>query len=266
MRRSVDQSDLITRTVAVLRIFAEGARIISIKEIAEELRLPPSSVHRLLDRLCRLQIVQRAPNRRYRVGTEYFRIGSLVNRKLNILERAKPILAEVARNSRESSQIVLYQPRYRQVMVAARIEPPTAIHNGVQMYRRLPLAWGAIGHVVMAWLDDDTVSEALRISPPSPVTHELPPGPSRIRSQLEEVRQSGYATVSGQLFSSEAIGIAAPFFDADDEVAGCLCIVAPKRRYGSSGAAELAGDLVSYSKRLSRTLGSTLATAESPAR
>jgi DNA-binding IclR family transcriptional regulator len=257
MKRSVDQSDLITRTVAILRIFAEGGRVISIKEIADELALPPSSVHRVLDRLVKLQVVQRAPNRRYRVGVEYFRLGTLVNRKLGILERAKPIMVEMAEQSQETCQVVLYQPNYRQMTVAARIEPPNALHNGVRMYRRMPLAWGAIGRAMLAWLDEDMVDEALRISTPSPVTHAPAPKANRIRSQLSEIRESGYASASGELFSHEAVGIAAPFFDADDDIAGCLCVVAPKDRCGSAQTSALASDLISHSRRLSRILGST---------
>jgi DNA-binding IclR family transcriptional regulator len=259
MRRSADQSDLITRTIAILRIFAEGGRIVSIKELAEQLDLPPSSVHRVLDRLVKLQIVQRAPNRRYRVGVEYFRLGSLVNRKLRILECAKPVIAEIAQHSGETCQVVLYQPNYTQMTVAARIEPPNALHNGVRMYRRLPLAWGAIGRAMLAWLDEDAVDEALRISTPAPLTRELPPKLSKIRSQLDEIRHSGYAVSSGQLFSHEAIGIAAAFFDAADEIAGCLCVVAPKNRCGPAATSALAADLIAHSSRLSRVLGSSCA-------
>jgi DNA-binding IclR family transcriptional regulator len=256
MKRSGDHSDVITRTIAILRIFAEGSRVISIKEVADELGLPPSSVHRVLDRLVKLQIVQRAPNRRYRVGVEYFRLGTLVNRKLRVLERAKPVMADLAEHSQETCQVVLYQPSYRQMTVAARIEPPNALHNEVQMYRRLPLAWGAIGRAVMAYLDEDVVQEALRISTPSPVTHEPPPKAKNIRSLLSEVRESGYAVVSGELLSPEAVGIAAPYFDLDGEVVGSLCVVVPKKRCGPAAESELAASLVAHSRRLSRVLGS----------
>lgn len=256
MKRSHDQTDVITRTIAILRIFAEGSRVISIKEVAEELGLPPSSVHRVLDRLVKLQIIQRAPNRRYRVGVEYFRLGTLVNRKLRVLERAKPVMADLAEHSHETCQVVLYQPSYHQMTVVARVEPPNALHNEVQMYRRLPLAWGAIGRALMACLDEEVVQEALRISTPSPVTHEPPPKARNIRALLGEVRDSGYAVVSGELFSHEAVGIAAPFFDAGGDVAGSLCIVIPKARCSPAAESELAGSLVAHSRRLSRVLGS----------
>ena len=255
MRRSHDQTDVITRTIAILRIFAEGSRVISIKDVADGLGLPPSSVHRILDRLVRLQIVQRAPNRRYRVGVEYFRLGTLVNRKLRVLERAKPIMADLAEHSQETCQVVLYQPSYYQMTVVARIEPPNALHNEVQMYRRLPLAWGAIGRALLACLNEEVVQEALRISTPSPVTHKPPPKAKNIRALLSEVRESGYAVASGELFSHEAVGIAAPFFDAGGDVAGSLCMVVPKRRCRPAAEAELAASLVAHSRRISRGLG-----------
>jgi DNA-binding IclR family transcriptional regulator len=255
MKRSTDQSDLITRTVAVLRIIAEGSNIISIKEISDQLQLPPSSVHRLLDRLVKLQIVQRAPNRRYRVGVEYFRLGTLVNKKLKTLELAKPIMSELAQRTHETCQVVLYQPTYRQMTVAARIEPANALHNGVRMYRRLPLAWGAIGHVMLAWLDDYSLQDALRSSPPSPVTRARPPKPNEIKTLLKDIRQSGFAVASGELFSHEAIGIAAPFFDAEECVAGSLCAVAPKARCDNATTLLVADDLIAQARRLSRFLG-----------
>jgi DNA-binding IclR family transcriptional regulator len=238
-----------------MRVFAEGDRVISIKDVADRLNLPPSSVHRLLNRLVKLQIIQRAPNRRYRVGTEYFRLGALVNRKLRVLELAKPLLSEIARRGNETCQVVLYQPHYRQMTIAARIEPPQALHNSVQMYERLPLAWGAIGRVMLAWLDTNTVREALRASPPSPLTNDLPPKADTLQPVLAEIRDVGYARGSGQLISHDAVGIAAPFFDAGGDIAGCFSIVAPKARCGRDEEAKVGEQLIGQAQRLSRMLG-----------
>jgi DNA-binding IclR family transcriptional regulator len=255
MRKNSDHRDLASRIIGVLRVLAEGERIMSVTEVSQRLALPPSTVHRLLDHLVDLGMVARAPQRRYRVGTEYFRLGALVSNKLRFVEVAKPLMQEIVRRCNETCQLVLYQSGHRQITVAARIDSPEPLRYRINMHERLPLTFGAIGHAIMAWLDDETVREVIDETLHAEGQRNRALEGRRLEKTLGDVRKRGYAVVRGEFRTQMVVGLAAPFFGMDRQVLGSLCVVAPRFRCNAADEVLIGELLVAQADRLSTLLG-----------
>ena len=76
----------VKQVFCILRLFAEGSETLGVKEISEQLTLPPSSMRRILEPLMQLGLVERAPLRRYRVGTELFCIAARIENRFELIE------------------------------------------------------------------------------------------------------------------------------------------------------------------------------------
>jgi DNA-binding IclR family transcriptional regulator len=253
--RANDSQGITARVIAVLRVFAEGETILTVKQIAERSMLPPPTAHRMLEHLLALGMVERAPQRRYRVGTEFFRIGSLVGQKMRLVQIARPVMQEIVRLCKETCGLSVYLPGKRQLTVAAKIDPPEPLRYRMTMLERQSPVWGAVGRAILAYLPPEEIDEILAEAPPCPFTGRLPPDAVSFRRTLDEVRLNGYAIARGELLSSETIAIAAPFFAAGGQVLGNLCVIAPRSRVALEAEPRIVDIVTHQAGRLSALLG-----------
>ncbi|HUN50810.1 MAG TPA: IclR family transcriptional regulator [Candidatus Sulfotelmatobacter sp.] len=253
--RAGDSQGIAARVVAVLRVFAEGEGVLSVKQVAERTRLPAATTHRMLEHLLSLGMVERAPQRRYRVGAEFFRIGSLVGQKLRIVQVARPVMREIVRLCNETCGLSLYLSGRRQLTLVAKVDPTEPLRYRMSMLERQSPVWGAVGRSIMAYLPPDEVDEILAEAPPCPFTGRPPPDAASFQLTLDEVRQKGYAVARGELLSNETIAVAAPFFAAGGQVLGNLCVVAPRSRVAAEVEPQIVSTVVYQAGRLSSLLG-----------
>ncbi|MDO9500057.1 IclR family transcriptional regulator [Falsiroseomonas sp.] len=247
-------ANVVGRTVALLRGFAEAGQSVSIKELSARLGLPPSTLHRLLEQLLAAGMVERAPRRRYRVSAEFSRIGALAARKTGVLELARPVLEEVARETTETCLLGMLLPQTLSMMFIDKATSPLPLPYEVRMHRARSLLWGATGLGMLAWLDPAQVERILQRGEASPVDGQAPPEPGRLAARLAEIRARGYAMTRGEQ-TQGAVGMAAPVFGARNQVVADLCLTLPQPRFGPDDEARFAGLLTQRAAYLSRMMG-----------
>jgi len=242
------------RIIAVLRVFAEGERTLSIQEIAAQLDLAPSSVHRLLAGLVEENIVERAARRRYCVGREFGRIGALASRKISIRRLARPMLQQLLAATGETSMLGTLMPQSSELIVADKLESVHALRYKVLLHERRPLLWGASGKSVLAWLDPDHVARALACGSNAPGNGDMAPTATALGKILLDIRRDGYAISRGELVLG-AVDIAAPVFDADDRVVGNLAVMIPDIRLSRRDEHRVVQIVLGEAHKLSSALG-----------
>lgn len=251
-----------SRIIALLALFAEGDETMSIQDISQRLQLAPSTVHRLVNSLVEHNMVERAAHRRYCIGREFVRIGALASRKISIPRMARPMLHQVMMSTGETSLLLRLLPNGRELTIIDKIESMHPLRYRVSLHTRRDLIWGAQGRGVLAWLNADEISRVHGASGSSPITGEPPPTLADLRIDLGKIRDAGYAISHGQVVLG-AVDIVAPFFDADDQVAGNLALTIPEMRYRKRDEMRLARILITEASKLSIALGSHAHTARS---
>ena len=79
--------------------------------------------------------------------------------------------------------------------------------------------------------------------------------PDDLREELKKIRQDGYAITHGE-YVTDALGIGAPVFNSDGELAGSIGIIAPEIRVDTPEFLDTQKDLVQfYASSLSADLG-----------
>ncbi|MYZ48587.1 IclR family transcriptional regulator [Propylenella binzhouense] len=254
---SVNQlpSSYAERLLGALRLFAEHSDVLTIKEVGEKLGLPPSSAHRVLEPLVELGLVERAPQRRYRIGTEFFRIAMRVQDRFEIVSLARPLVEEAAERTGETCLLALLAPSRRRIVLAYKADTKLPLRFKFDLLENITPAWGSLGRAIMAWLSPTDLARIIEEAGPSPVTGQMLPSLDQLQKEFVEIRRRGVASSKGQRGASDAYGISAPFFDANGQVRGAIGVVAPEFRVGQDAAANTAQVVKRQAAELSRLCG-----------
>ncbi len=250
-----NSSSYVDRLVAVLRLFSEEPETLGVKEISERLGLPASSVHRILEPLVRLGLVERAPFRRYRIGTELFRIAARIESRFELITLAKPLLAEIAAETSETCLLGLVTPSRSRILLSFKIDSNHPSGFNYDLLTNITPVWGSLGRSILAWLSPADVRRTLAEAEPSPIGGAPVPDWATLQADLTIIRERGVAVSHGQRAAPNAVGISAPFFDSSGQVRGGMAIVAPADRMPPERIGACEGMVKLQARHLSRLLG-----------
>jgi DNA-binding IclR family transcriptional regulator len=243
--------------VQLLACLAEADGAVSIKFLCQTLKLPASTVHRLLGLLADEGMVERSADRpTYAAGLELVRIASLLASKVRILDVAKPFMSAVVRDCDETCCLLQYLPERRKVMALHAEFSSHPLRYRIELYQPHSILWGATGRTVLAFLPPGEIDAAIRDGDLSPATGEPTPARETILADLEEIRNRGYAITQGQNIEG-AVGIGAPVFNSERRVIGSFCMTIPETRFNKKTQERLSQILMSRAGELSRALGYT---------
>lgn len=241
------------RVSKVLLAFTAGQPVLGVTDIARQLGIPKSAVHRTLTSLCRTGLVrQEAGSRKYVLGLRAVDLGLAALDHGDIKAAALPFMRAVTNETRETATLSLLAGRER--FYAAQVESPHDVRMTVEIGLRCPLYAGASGRALLATFDPAALEEYLRLTVLGPLTDATVVEPERLRENLERVRREGYAAGRGER-DPWAASVAAPFRDRGGRVLGCLSVCGPIGRFDLDTLGHHAGVVVRAAAGLSLELG-----------
>ncbi len=243
------------RLIGVIQAFAEGPEVLTLKELGERLHLPPSSVHRALEPLVELGLVERAPRRRYRMGPELYRIAARVEHRFELVTVAKPLMAEIVAACGETCLLAIFSGSQRRILLAHKVDTKLSLRFKFDLLQNITPVWGSLGRAILAWLPPSEVQAIMTEAEPSPVTGKAVPSLTTLQQEFDEIRRRGIAVSHGQRAAADAIGVSAPFFDATGQVRGGLGVVAPEFRMAPDKVAKVGRLVAQKAAQLSDILG-----------
>jgi len=216
----------VARTIAILRILATSGGETSISDIADELDLPRTTVHRLLQLLREQDMAEWNPDtRRYSAGGEFHRLSSTLVSRRPINEAARPIMREVVDGCSESCMLGVLLPSRREMTIVEQVESPHPLRFHIPLNTPLPLEWGCSGRVILANMDEKEIDAVLDASKPAPATGKKLPGKKSFKAKLGQIKKEGFDSTFGEKFPiPEVLGMAAPIFDGAGSVVGSLSL------------------------------------------
>ena len=246
----------VSRIALLLRLISKQSGSFNLKDIATEAGLPVPTVYRLLDLLAKEGLVaQDGARRGYRIGSELYRIGSLVKVNTPIARMIESILAQAVAEVDETCHFAQYLPAQLAVMFDARVDCSHPLDFRWEVYKPRTLLWGASGRTILAYLPEDTVDQAL--------TAEAAASPSRLpeRAELDQalaaIRRLGYGFTESQRVAG-AVSIMAPVFDAGDKIYGALGFVMPEQRFSPDRLEVLVDTAKKCASQVSIAMGATI--------
>lgn len=240
------------RVLRVLEAFAPNEKDVSLGELAERVRLPKSSVHRLLATLVGHGYVEReASTRRYRLGIRLFELGSAAIHERGLHNAAHPILEELSISTGETCHLAVLSGV--EAVYVYKVDGPSSIVMSSRVGGRAPCHATSIGKVLAAWAGEDLMRQLHGQPLPRYTARTLTTG-TALEAELARVRSQGYA-VDLEEFQDGLRCIAAPVREHSGRVVAALGIAGPRRRFDERQMRRLAGTVVRAAAALSRNLG-----------
>lgn len=244
----------VARVALLLRVLAEIEGDASLSLVAEKMKLPASTIHRLLHLLMDEGFVERgdAP-RTYRAGLEFLRVGGLVVSRANLEGVAQTFMQAVVDACDEACVLSVYVPRTRCAMITKVIYGSHPLRYTAELYQPSSLVWGATGRGILAFLPDTDRQRVIASEGPSPADPQRMVNANEVEHDLAVIREQGYAHTRGQKILG-AVGLSAPVFNSQGVVAG-LCITVPSSRFQAPMEKRLARTLMQQADLFSAALG-----------
>jgi DNA-binding IclR family transcriptional regulator len=244
----------VVRAFRLIRAVAEADGPLSGKEISDLLELPPSTSHRLLQLLGRIEVVERAQDgQKYVPGPELYRIAFAVMRKSDVTMKARPHLRAIVDQLNITTVLWLYLPS-EQLLIASEVmrSRHSLDFNEVTFLPR-GLVWGNVGRAVLAQLPQDEVDQIVAKASKSPTGLVIEPK-KKLREELAKIRAQGYAYSEGHTVR-EALGFSAPLFDYRGMVIGCIGCTMPAMRFNRDDFDRYVDVITEQARGLSAELG-----------
>ena len=215
------------RSMELLEVLREKNTSFSIAELAEAMALPPSTVHRILQTFCEKKyIIRDERTHTYRLGPALIPLGKAAARGIRLQDAAHPALEALSRESKEDSYLVI--PVGNKGLVIEKVDGPSHLKVVEEFGYEMYLHCGAIRKVLLAYQTPAFIDQYFKtiIVNDQAFPHVRP---EELKAELTKIRRDGYAITHGE-YVNDAIGIGAPVFNSDGDLAASIGIIAPEIR------------------------------------
>ncbi|MFD1037327.1 IclR family transcriptional regulator [Virgibacillus byunsanensis] len=218
---SSNRNSVIEKAFTILFVFIDEQDEWGVRDLAKRLEYPTSTLHRMLRSLQDLGLLEyNSTTRKYEMGVELLRIGSVLSSKLDIKKLARPFLEQFVDEYKETICLVLYHRKTKKLMFVDQIIGPAPFQYVINLGELQPVPYGSSGKSILAFLESEEVEHILRIEDFSDDQK------NNIRKELQTIRNNGVALSEGERVKG-ARGIAAPLFDSSGFPIGSVIFAAP---------------------------------------
>ena len=219
---------VLERTFALLDVLASYEEPVSLKVIARETGLHPSTAHRILNDLTIGGFVDRPQVGSYRLGMRLLELGNLVKARLDVRDAAIGPMRELHRLTHQPVNLSM-----RQGDEIVYIERTYSERSGMQVVRavggRAPLHLTSVGKLFLAQEDPQRVRAYATRTGLAGHTRNSITEYAALERELAKVRQSGVARDDEELEPGVRC-MAAGIYDDQHKLVAGLSISAPADR------------------------------------
>jgi IclR family KDG regulon transcriptional repressor len=219
--------EAVRRALRILRCFSVDRPELGISDIARELGMHKSTVHRLLNTLELEGFIHRVDGSRYALSWTLFELGSAVPAWQGIRSSVLRSLEALADATGETAHLSVLEGG--QVLYVEKVESANQLRMPSAVGRLVPVHCTALGKVLLAGLGDDEATRLVRKLPLSRFTPNTITDPATVMGEVREVRETGFA-VDREEIEEGLMCIAAPVVDETDFTCAAISIAGPASR------------------------------------
>lgn len=196
-------------------------------ELARELDLAKSTIHRHLSTLTDLEYVTREDDV-YRTGLRFLEIGEQTRTRSDAYHLAQEKVSDLAAETEERCQFVVEE--YGKGVYLFRETGARAVHTDSEIGKRIPIHATAAGKAILASLSDERIHEIIDQRGLPAVTEHTTTDETELWAELEEIRDRGYSiNVEENTSGLRATGV--PVQYESGEPIGALSVSGPTHRF-----------------------------------
>lgn len=219
------QPSALTKALAVLSAFDCDEVTRGVSDLAHQLGMSKTTVHRILSELVDAGFVDRAPGGRYQIGMRLFELGTLATKPAVLRNAALPHLHSLYHATDFTVYLTVLDGLH-----AVHLERLPARHRpeiDARWGGRWSLHCSSVGKLLLAYSKGDLLDNYLA-RPLRAFTRYSIRDRAQLREHISHVRTVGYAT-SEQEALVGVYGIAAPVFDGTGAVVAAAAVAGHER-------------------------------------
>ena len=237
--------------LVLLEAMAQHEKSCGVTDLAKQLALGKSNVHRLLQCLVHQGFAQKIPETgRYELTMKLWELGSKVFQRLDLRQETLPYMELLAAETQETVHLSIRDGI--EALYIEKIDSPQPVRAYTSVGGRAPAANVATGKILLAWASESVISQAAEhlhaYTPRSIKSAEA------LHRELQRIRTIGYAVNTGE-WREQVVGVAAPVRDATGAVVGALGISGPAERITDTTISNTVPRLIELAAKASARLG-----------
>jgi len=227
----------VERALDILLCFSSQTPELTMTQIAEQVGLYKSTVHRLLATLEERRFVQRDPDTGiYRPGIRILQMVYLTLEHSDLRRLAAPFLLHLWEQQQETIDLAVLDDT--DVIYLDVLESPRRVKLAATVGQRLPAHSTASGKAILAFMPEEAVQHIFKDGIPQFTQHTLS-SPEALFKNLRHAREQGFA-LSLEEFEEGINAIAAPILDLKDQPIASVAVAGPAYRFNREQMIEIA--------------------------
>lgn len=192
--------------------------------LARQTGLPTSTAHRLAAELCDVGFLDRDDDGRVGIGARMWELASRSNPLEQFRRRGMPVLEGIQEAVRQDVSLSVPTFENFTVLYVERLDKHGTVKNLAEVAGRLTMHSTSAGLAMLAYAPHQVQEEFLAGDIPK-ISPRTQTNPVRLRAQLAEIREHGFARLAGDLVA-ENVGYSVPVRGAGNHVIGAITVVA----------------------------------------
>ena len=240
----------LVKAVDILRCF-ETREEIGVSELSTLLDMHKSTVFSLISTLEHLKLLEKSEDsKKYRLGIELFRLGSLVN--LNVRHVARYELECLQEKVNETVHLARRDDVH--MIFMERFESAYTMKIYTVDAKPLPVYAVGVGKAILSTLDDPVLADLMERMRFEPLTQHTIVNPAALEAELKKIRERGYA-IDNEELEDGLYCIAAPLYDWRGKADYAISVSGPKIRTAGEKFETIKNLVVETAAAISEKLG-----------
>lgn len=243
----------IDRTLDIIELLANAKEGLGVTEIGKNIGLHKSTVYRLLTALSNRGYIEKDPkNSTYKIGLKFIEVSGLFLKKLELKTEALPFMRKLAEIIGQPVHLAILEGA--EVVYIEKVELVNSIRMYSQIGRRVPAYCSAIGKILLAGLNTDSLREVLENIKFERFTPNTIISKRELLREIEQVKEKGWA-VDNEEHEPNIRCIAAPIIDYTGKIIAAVSVSGESRIINYESDLEIAGHVIETAGKISTRMG-----------
>ncbi|MGX8711460.1 IclR family transcriptional regulator [Clostridium sp. KNHs216] len=243
----------VVRALDILECFEGQLVELGISEISDQMKLSKSTVYGLVNTLVsKGYLEQNVQTKRYRLGIKLFELGSLVYKRMDLRNEAKPFCEELV--SKHNATVHLAAHYGDEIVYIDKVDAPGAMIVYSQTGKRAPMHCTGVGKAILAFLGDEALRHLFVKGNLEQYTEHTLTCLEDLSQEMNHVRACGYA-IDNEEIETGLRCVAAPIFNHLNQPVAAISVSAPTARLPMENIASIAKDVQGCALQISQRLG-----------
>ena len=245
---------VVDRAMHILRCLSDHPDGLTLTELSGVTKLHKATVARFLKTLEKGGFAAVGPSKTWTVGPALVDIATRAQRRLDVRDVARPIMAELCRATNETVQMAILSDD--SIAYVDKVEPPEQpLRINTQIGSRRPIHCTGLGKVLAAFHPEPAeIERILKTAGMRRVTPQTITSLSAFREELARIRHDGYA-IDDREYNELVTCVAAPVRDSSGRTIAGLSLSLIGVPTESARFDELAQTVATAADRISNAMG-----------